>query len=143
MNRHSVIRYGIAPSLGIASYFISPTVDDTHPAADLSSFFATCASVLATFFIALALLSLISPLANLRLRQIVGQVTFVYLALGAIAAVAGTVGSWPDCLYRYLFAIAVGTGLGTILAVTRVGIENIKILRDQTHSALAQALGGG
>jgi hypothetical protein len=141
VNIETLVRHSIAPIVGIASYFLAPEVDGKHPAAELSTFFATSATVLGAFFIALAVLSLLSPLANLRIREIVGHITLVYLAIGTIVATAGSASSWPDLLYRYLFAMTVGTGIATVVAITRLGIANMDTQRDQLHSALAQLLG--
>jgi hypothetical protein len=121
----AVWRWGVAPITGAACFFISPTVDKTHPPSELATFFTTGATLLGTFFIALALLSAASPLTNFRIRQIVGFISFVYIALGAIASVSGTIESWPYAAYSYFFAITAGSGSATVLAVTRVGIINL------------------
>lgn len=134
-------RLGIAPAVGVGAYFVAPYINIEDSASGLSSFYGTCAQVLATFFIALALLTLFSPIAYLRMREIVGHSTFIFLALGIVAAMTGTIDGLPDCLYRYLFAIALGTGIGAVVAVTRVGIANMKIQRDGLINAIAQALG--
>jgi hypothetical protein len=136
-----LIRVGIAPVAGAIIYGLTPPVTSKNPPTGLSTFFTTSAALLGTFLIALAVLALISPLASLRIRRIVGQVTFVYLALGIIAAVAGTAIDWPNPLYDYFFATTAGTGIAAVVAVTRVGIENMRIQRDETHSVLAHTLG--
>ena len=136
----ALLRHGIAPLGGIMSYLLAPQVNCKHPAAELSTFFAGSASVFGTFFIALAVLSLLSPIANLRFSEIVGHITFIYLALGIIAAAVGSAPSWPNVLYDYLFAITGGAGIATVVAVTRLGIENMQIQRAAGHSVLAQQL---
>jgi|SRR5215471_5704554 len=140
--KSAVARYLVAPAAGVACYFLAaPRINSEHPATELSVFFSTCATVLATFVIALALLSIVSPLANLRIQKIIGEITFVYLALGIIAAVSGTVVTWHDWVYRYFFAVTTGAGIGTMLAITRVGIVNLRTQRAEIHATLAQLLG--
>jgi hypothetical protein len=121
----AALRWGVAPVTGVVCFIISPTVDSKHPPSDLATFFTTGATLLGTFFIALALLAATSPQTNFRIRQIVGFISFVYIALGAIASVSGTIESWPYAAYPYFFAITAGSGSATVLAVTRVGITNL------------------
>lgn len=144
MNRpvSAVVRWTVAPVVGVIGYLLAPPVDNKHPPTDLSAFFTTCATLLGTFFIALALLSIASPLADLRIRRIVGKITFVYLALGAIAAAGGTGVTWIYSLYTYFFAVTVGTGIAIMLAITMVGIENLRTQRDEIHANRARFLGG-
>jgi hypothetical protein len=137
----AIIRWGIAPAVSVVTYICAPRVDETNPPADLAVFFATSAALLGTFFIALALLSIASPLANLRIRGIIGYISFFYLALGAIAAVSGTVVTWKYWLYPCFVAVTVGTGTAVVLAITRVGIANVRTQRDEIHANLAQVLG--
>ena len=137
----AVVRNMVAPAAGIVCYFFTPRVDGKHPPMDLAVFFSTSATVLATIFIALALLSVVSPLANLRIRQIIGEITFVYLALGIVAAVCGTVATWHDWVYPYFFAVTTGAGVETLLAITRFGIANLQTQREEIHANLAQRLG--
>jgi hypothetical protein len=128
----------VAPAVGVACFFLAPTVDSKHLPADLGAFFMTGAALLGTFFIALALLAATSPLDNQRKRQVVGYISFVYIALGAIASVSGTIESWPYAAYSIFFAITAGSGSATVLAVTRVGIENLHSQKQQDIIILAR-----
>jgi hypothetical protein len=141
MSWSAVVRRSIAPATGLVCYFFAPQVNSKNPSTDLSAFFSTSATLLATFFIALALLSIVSPLANLRIQKIMGEVTFVYLGLGIIAAVSATVVTWHNWVYPYFFAITTGAGIGAMLAITRVGIANLQTQKAEIHASLAQLLG--
>jgi hypothetical protein len=116
-------------------------IDSKHPPSDLGTFFATAAALLGTFFIALALLAVNSSLAGLRIKQIIGYPSYVYIALGAAAAVSGTIESWPYVVYPYFLAITTGAGSAVLIAVTRVGIENLRIQGQEAISRRAQELG--
>ena len=138
---HTAVRYVIAPTAGAACYFFAPRIDASYPPANLGAFFTTCATVLATFFIALALLSVVSPIENLHIRQIIGGITFFYLGLGIIAATSGTITTWHSWVYPYFVAVATGGGVGTVLEITSIGIVNLRTQRDEIHASLAQLLG--
>jgi hypothetical protein len=141
--RDVVLRWAVAPAVGVSCFFLAPTVDSQHSPSNLGTFFMTGATLLGTFFIALALLATTSPLDNYRKGQIVGYITFVYIAAGALASVSGTILSWPYAAYSIFFAITSGSGSATVLAVTRVGIENLSSQRQQDIAALARNPGGG
>jgi len=135
------IRWLAAPVLAALSYVYAPPVSAKHPPSELGTFFATSATVLGAFFIALALLVVASPLGNLRMRRTIGNISFFYLAIGSVAAVAGTLVDWQFWLYRCLLAAAVGSGAAIVIAITRVGIANLRTQRDEIHATLAQVLG--
>ena len=101
----------------------------------------TSATLLGTFFIALALLAATSPLSNYHIRRIIGYITFVYIAVGALASVSGTIDSWPFVAYRIFFAVTAGSGSATVIAVTRVGIDNLRIQNQQDLAKQAQDSG--
>jgi hypothetical protein len=138
---NAILRWIVAPVIATACFFLAPKVDSTHLPSELGTFFATGATLLGTFFIALALLTAASPLAGYRIRQIVGYASFIYIAVGAAAAVGGTIVSWPYAAYPYFFAITAGSGSAVLVAVTRVGIANLKTQKADDIKRLAQALG--
>jgi hypothetical protein len=138
---NAVSRWIIAPITGVVGFWLAPHVNSKHPPQDLSIFFSTIAMMLGTFFIALALLSIASRVANYRVRGIVGGVTFVYLLIGAIAAASGTVGTWPYSAYPYLFAISVGTSISTLITLTRIGIAYSQAQYEEDTAVQAQILG--
>lgn len=138
---NAILRWVVAPIIATVCFFLAPKVDGTHLPSELGTFFATGATLLGTFFIALALLAVASPLAGYRIRQIVGYISFVYIAVGAVAAVGGTIVAWPYAAYPYFFAITTGSGSAVLVAVTRVGIANLKTQRASDTNRLAQVLG--
>ena len=126
MNRREIFKFAAAPTGAVIAFLFAPVVDCTHPPSNLTTFFATCAQVFATFFIALALLSSLPALSHLRFRQLVGRIALLYLSLGLIAATAGTLDTWPHAAYQWLFALTVGAGLGNLLTLALLGAENIR-----------------
>lgn len=124
MSLSGSIRYLAAPVSAVVAYFMAPAVDSAP--AGLATFFATSAQILASFLIALALLSSLPPEAHLRFRENAGGISLVYLGLGIASAAAGTLGGWPDGVYRLLFAITAGSALGTMAALVLFGLKNIK-----------------
>jgi hypothetical protein len=135
---NAVLRWALAPAVGATCFLLAPKVDSKHPPTDLATFFMTVAALLGAFFIALALLAATSPLTNYHIRQIIGYISFVYIALGALASVSGTIVSWPYAAYPIFFAITAGSGAATVLAVTRVGIANLFTQRQQDTMGLAR-----
>ena len=142
MNSHRLanvaLRWAVAPIVGAACFIFAPKVNDKHLPSDLGAFFTTSAALLGTFLITLALLAATSPLTSYRIRQIIGYISFVYIALGAIASVSGTIESWPHMAYPIFFAITTGSGFATVLAVTRVGIANLRSQKEQDTMGLAR-----
>lgn len=126
MNRREIPKFAAAPIGAVIAFLFAPVVDCTHPPSNLTTFFATCAQVFATFFIALALLSSLPALSHLRFRQFVGRIALLYLSLGLVAATAGTLDTWPYAAYQWLFALTAGAGLGTLLTLALLGSENIR-----------------
>ncbi|NTY60127.1 hypothetical protein [Mycolicibacterium sphagni] len=137
----TLVRWGLAPVLAVAAFLLAPPVAEKQDALELAPFFTAAAALLGAFIIALAVLSVLSPLAIVRVYEIVGYATLVYLAIGTVAATAGCVGSWPMFLYAYLFAITAGSGVGTVVAITRFGIANMKLTRDEKAVDEAGRLG--
>ena len=73
---NAILRWVVAPIIAtVPLFFLAPKVDGTHLPSELGTFFATGATLLGTFFIALALLAVASPLAGYRIRQIVGYIS--------------------------------------------------------------------
>lgn len=138
---NAALRWVIAPIVAGISFWQAPQENSKHPPSDLSVFFSTVATLLGTFFIALALLSIASRVANYRVRGITGIVTFLYLPLGAITAVCGTIDTWPYSAYPYFFAIAAGTGVSTLVTLTRIGISYAQTQYQEDLAAQAKALG--
>jgi hypothetical protein len=130
-----------APVIAGIAFAFAPRVTAQRPPTDLSAFFSTAATIMGAFFIALALLSVASRLAAYTITRVAGIGTFVYLAVGVVAAGCGTIQAWPYLAYRYLFAIAVGTGAAALLTLTRIGITNLFSQVKMNTAALAQQLG--
>jgi hypothetical protein len=138
---NAIARWIIAPIVTSIIFWFAPRVNSKHPPQNLSIFFSTVALLLGTFFIALALLSIASRVANYRIREITGVITFIYLPLGVIVAASGTVDTWPHPAYPYLFAISIGTSVSTLLTLTRIGISYSRTQYEEDTAMQAQMLG--
>ncbi|WP_155765883.1 hypothetical protein [Mycobacterium colombiense] len=142
MNRtNGVLRWSITPAAGVVCYLLLTPHIDFSKTADISLFFSTCTLLLGTFMVALALLTVVSPLFSLRIRQLLGDVTFWYILVGVVASLAGILSGGSDCLSQLLLSTTVGAVVGAVLAITRLGVQNVSIQRDDAHSILAQRLG--
>lgn len=130
-----------APVIAVIAFAFAPRVTGQRPPGDLSAFFSTAATIMGAFFIALALLSVASRLAAYTITRVAGVATFLYLTVGVVAAGCGTIQSWPYLAYRYIFAIAVGTGAAALLTLTRIGITNLFSQVKMNTATLAQNLG--
>lgn len=139
----TVIRWGLAPSIAILAFCFAPAVPDPQSARELAAFFTAAATVLGAFIIALAVMSVATPVASRRVMDIVGRATLVFLGAGIVASIAGCVGSWPVSVYPYLFALAAGSAVSTVVAITRFGIANMLMTRDDKVADLAQTLAAG
>jgi hypothetical protein len=132
----------IVAVLGTACGVIfAPPVDSDHPAAKLSSFFATAAQVSVTLLVAVALYqgSLGDVVAH-RARRWVGPLTFVYLGVAVVAGVAGSTTSVGSGAYCWLFGFSVGAGAAGLLTVLLMGAANIGAQLAMAVSARGETL---
>lgn len=90
-------------------------------------FFTTCAQVIAALFIAVALEARSSPGRS----PTSAVATIACLTVGEVAAVAALTTSLPDCLYRCLFALTVGGGLGALVAAVTLATSALRADREE------------
>lgn len=120
------------------AYAIAPQPEDSQAAAALASFFSSIAQSSMTLLVAVALFqgALGSPVEH-RVRRWISSMSFVYLGLAGVAALAGTIGTLPAVAYPFLFALSVGPGVGGLLTVLLMGRENVTQQRKRAAAARA------
>ncbi len=137
----SALLHLVALGVTVIAVICAPTVDQKHPASNLSSFFSSTAQIAVTLLVAVALFqgALDSRVAY-RARRWLRRSTFVYLGTATVASVIGSTAAVEAWLYRWLFGLSVGLGGAGLLTVLLVGGSNIGAQHDEEISAAAAAL---
>ncbi len=130
-----------ALAVTVVAVIYAPTVNQRHPAKELSSFFSSTAQIAVTLLVAVALFqgALDSRVAY-RARRWLRPSTFVYLGAATVAGVIGSTAAVDPWLYRWLFGLSVGLGGAGLLSVLLVGGSNIGAQHDEEIAAAATAL---
>lgn len=116
----AAIQLGVAVVAAVLAFLVAPDLDSTNQHAKFVDFFATSAQVIAAVLIALAVE------ARFAVRRVVlALVTAATVAVGEISAVAALSPSLPNWIYRWLFALTVGGGLGGLVAAIVVGAQTL------------------
>jgi hypothetical protein len=96
---------------------------------------------MAALIVALALFqSGPTPAAGHGARRFLSPWVFPMLGVGLVAALAGLSRSLPDCVYQWLFAVAVGSGSAALVSTLLVGAGNLHAQRQQANTERAESL---
>ncbi len=111
----------IAVAGGIAGFAMCPEIGSEGAPTWLTSVFATCAQVIATLFVALAL-----EARWIALSRMTAALTVGYVAVGVVTAAFGTSRHLPPEAYKWMLAGAVGGGVGGLSSATLVAYRAIR-----------------
>lgn len=119
-NALAVVQLVVALGVGFGAWWIAPDLK-THTRHDeFFDFFASSAAVIAALIIALAVE------ARIAIRgMFLAIVTGATVAIGEVSAVAALSPSLPHWIYRPLFSITVGAGIGALVAAVAVGVQTL------------------
>lgn len=115
----------IALAAALAAWLFAPEIATLKQHESFVDFFATSAQVIAAVLIALAVE------ARLVVRSVfLAVVAACSVAIGEVSAIAALSPSLPEDLYRWLFALTVGGGLGGLVTAIVVGAQALADRRD-------------
>ena len=128
----------------VGAFVAAPRTDRSDSIDALSPFFSSIAQCCVTLLVAVALFhGGFGGTVDFRVRRWISPASFVYLGLGTVVGIAGSIGSLDAGAYRLLFASSVGAGAGGLLTVLLMGAENINQQRRRAAAARAMELDPG
>lgn len=118
-----VLPLGVSFLVAVLAFNFAPTIE-AGTAGEFSSLFSTAAQVIVTLLVALAIE--LRSLRELNAQRMIISGTLSYIAIGAGAAMLALNPNLGSDVYRWLFALTLGAGVGALLSVILIAYQGFE-----------------